>query len=208
MDGLVSIKKNEMAAGGIFFTGMTLPEFRAGDQVQAGSAIAQVVDPVEMNLVAHMGELDRSNLRAGQAVELKFSALPDQVFRGTVSNVAGMASQGFIFDSTAGGNFDVTVKIPNMDPRMRPGFTADLRFVGDTQRDALFVPRIAVFVKEGKHFVYVRSGNGYQQREVKVVRENESNSAISGIAQGTLVALRDPTAPVKAPGAGAAGGVI
>jgi len=205
MDGLVSIRKNMDAAGGIFFTGMTLPDYRPGDQVQPGSSIAQVVDPMEMNLVAHMGEMSRSNLKSGQAVEVRFYAMPGKEFRGTVSAMAGMASQGFFFDSTASGKFDVTVTIPDLDPRLRPGLTADLRFVGVPQKDVLFVPRIAVFVKEGKHIVYVRSGNGYQQKEVKVMHENESKSAITGIPQGALVALRDPTAPVKTPAAGSGG---
>jgi HlyD family secretion protein len=210
MDGLVSIRKNMMAAGGFFFTGMTLPEYRAGDEVQPGSNIAQIVDPMEMNLLAHIGEENRSNLRTDEAVEVRFSALPDKVFEGTVSSVAGAGSHAFIFDSTAGGNFDVTVKVPNLDPRLRPGLTADLRFEGESRKDVLFVPRIAVFVKEGKHIVYVRNGNGYQQREVKLTNENESRCAITGIAEGTLVALRDPTAPVRTPasGAGAAGGML
>jgi HlyD family secretion protein len=126
-----------------------------------------------------------------------------------VNNVAGMASQGSIFDSLGGGNFDVTITIPNLDPRLRPGLTAELRFVGETQKDMLFVPRIAVFVKDGRHIVYVRSENGYEQREVKLVSANESRSAITGVAQGTLVALRDPTAPVKTPTPGAgAGGIL
>jgi len=210
MDGLVSIRKNMDAAGGFFFTGMTLPDYRAGDQVQPGSSIAQVVDPTEMNLVAHMGETSRNNLKTGQTVEVRFYAMPDRVFRGTVSAMAGMAAQGFFFDSTGSGKFDVTVTIPNLDSRLRPGLTADLRFMGAAQKDALYVPRIAVFVKEGKHIVYVRSANGYQQKEVKVVSENESSSAITGIAQGALVALRDPTAPVKTPaaGTGGAGGIL
>jgi len=210
MDGLVSIRKNMFAAGGFFFTGMTLPEFRAGDQVQPGSSIAQIVDPMEMNLLAHLSEQSRSNLRSGEAVEVRFYAMPDKVFRGSVSRVAGMSPQGFFFDSTAGGTFDVTVTVPNLDPRLRPGLTAELRFQGDKKKDVLFVPRIAVFLKEGKHIVYVQTGNGYQQREVKVVNANESSAAITGVAAGTLVALRDPTAPLRTPatGAGASGGVL
>jgi HlyD family secretion protein len=209
MDGLVSIRKNMGAAGGFFFTGMTLPDYRAGDQVQPGSSIAQIVDPMEMNLVAHVPEQNRGNLHKGEAVDVRFYAMPDQVFRGTVDSVAGMSSQSFFFDSNAGGNFDVTVKIPTLDARLRPGLTSELRFLGDAQKDTLSVPRIAVFVKEGKHFVYVQSGSGYQQKEVKISSENESRAAVSGIAQGTLVSLRDPTAPLKAPAgaAGAAGGV-
>jgi len=189
---------------------MTLPEYRAGDQVQPGSSIAQIVDPMEMNVLAHLGETNRSNLRTGEPVEVRFYAVPDQVFHGTVMSIAGMASQAFIFDSNAGGNFDVTVTVPNLDPRLRPGLTADLRFEGDTKKDVLFVPRIAVFLKDGKHIVYVQSGNGYQQREVKVESANDSRAAITGLAEGALVALRDPTAPVRtsASGAGASGGIL
>jgi Cu(I)/Ag(I) efflux system membrane fusion protein len=136
--------------------------------------------------------------------------MPDKVFRGTVKSVAGMTSQSFVFDSTAGGTFDATVTVPNLDSHLRPGLTADLRFDGATQKDVLFVPRIAILVKEGKHIVYVQTGSGYRQHEVKVLNENESSSAIAGIAEGTLVALRDPAAPVRTPAsaAGASGGIL
>lgn len=210
MDGLVSIRKNMMASGGFFFTGMTLPDFRAGDQVQPGASIAQIVDPKEMNLLAHIGQQNRGNMRTGETVEVRFNAMPDKVYRGVVDNLSGAISGGSLFEGTAGGNFDVTVKVPNLDPRLRPGLTADLLFDGDTAKDVLFVPRIAVFLKEGKHIVYVKTGNGYQQREVTVVSANESGAAIAGVAEGAMVALRDPTAPVKSSSssAGASGGPL
>ena len=36
MDGLVALEKNEDASGGLFFSGMSLPEYREGDQVEPG----------------------------------------------------------------------------------------------------------------------------------------------------------------------------
>jgi hypothetical protein len=55
--------------------------------------------------------------------------------------------------------------------------------------------------------VYVRNGNRFDPREVKIQAENESRAAIEGIASGTEIALIDPTAPSKAanPGATAPG---
>src|SRR5579871_4173699 len=44
IDGLVALEKNERATNGFYF-GQALPEYREGDQVDAGSNIAQVVDP-------------------------------------------------------------------------------------------------------------------------------------------------------------------
>jgi multidrug efflux pump subunit AcrA (membrane-fusion protein) len=38
MDGLVALEKNERAAGGLFFGGMTLPEYRQGDKVDPGQS--------------------------------------------------------------------------------------------------------------------------------------------------------------------------
>jgi HlyD family secretion protein len=39
MDGLVSIQKNMNASGGFFFTGMSLPDYHEGDQVQPAARL-------------------------------------------------------------------------------------------------------------------------------------------------------------------------
>ena len=41
IDGLVAIQKNLDSTGGMFFDGMSLPDYHEGDQAQPGSAIAQ-----------------------------------------------------------------------------------------------------------------------------------------------------------------------
>jgi multidrug efflux pump subunit AcrA (membrane-fusion protein) len=208
MDGLVSIQKNFGAAGGIFFTGMSLPEYHPGDQAQPGSPVAQVVDPMEMNLVSHIGERDHSNVHLGQPVDITFYALPSKVFRGTVKDVGG-TSQRDIFETNTGGTFDVTIQLAGMDARLRPGLTARILFVGDTRKDVLYVPRLALFMKDGKRIAYVKQGGGYEQREVTIQSANESRAAVQGLEEGAVVALIDPTVPHKAASSqtvGAAGG--
>ena len=55
MDGLVAIEKNNDSSGGtIIRPVMSRPDYRAGDQVQPGSAIAQVIDPTQMDLTARL----------------------------------------------------------------------------------------------------------------------------------------------------------
>ena len=46
--------------------------------------------------------------------------------------------------------------------------------------DALHVPRQAVFDKNGKNHVFVKVGDRFEQREVKVVQRTESRVAIAG----------------------------
>jgi HlyD family secretion protein len=200
MDGLVSIQKNMNASGGFFFTGMSLPDFHPGDQVQPGSAIAQVVDPLGMDLISKVGEHDHSNIKSGQAVEVHFDALPGSVFQGTVKNVGGMSMRQF-FEANTGGGFDVSIQLANPDSRLRSGFTAQVIFLGDKQKNVLYIPRQAVFLKDGKPTVYSKKANGYEQHEVKILSETESRASIAGLEEGAQVALIDPTVPRKSTGA-------
>jgi len=207
MDGLVSIQKNMNASGGFFFTGMSLPDFHPGDQVQPGSAIAQVVDPLGMDLTSKVSEQNHSNIKAGQAVEVRFDALPGSVFQGRVKNVGGMSMRQF-FEANTGGGFDVSIQLANPDPRLRSGFTAQVVFHGDKQKNVLYIPRQAVFLKDGKPTVYSKKAGGYEQREVKILSETESRASIAGLEEGAQVALIDPTVPRKPTSADSATGNI
>jgi len=210
MDGLVSLDKNEGAAGGFFFSGMSLPEYREGDQVEAGRSVGQVIDPKGMELAAKVGELDRNNIKEGEAVDIRLDALPGDTFHGSVKTVGGNNTRRFWEDDTS-AKFEVTITIANNDTRLRPGLTAQIVIHGDPQKGVLYAPRQALFLKESKRVVYVRHGNSFDAREVKIQAENESRAAIEGIAAGTEIALIDPTAPRKsaaastpAPGGGGA----
>lgn len=205
MDGLVSIQKNMNASGGFFFTGMSLPDYHEGDQVQPGSSIVQVVDPQGLDLTAKIAEQDRANVQVGQAVEVVFDALPGHTFHGTVKSVGGMSVRQF-FSNNTNGNFEVSIQLADSDQRLRSGFTANLVFLGGDKKNVLYLPRQALFLKDGKRIVYVKKGNGYEQREVKIENQNESRAAIDGLEEGSAVALIDPTAPRKTNGTGSMSG--
>lgn len=207
MDGLVALEKNEGAAGGFFFSGMSLPEYREGDQVEPGRTVGQIIDPKGLELTATVGELERNNIKEGQTVDIRLDALPGKEYHGTVKTVAGNKSQRF-WDDDNRGSFEVSVTLASIDPQMRPGLTAHVFINGDAKRNVVYVPRTALFLKDNKRIVYVRHGSTFDAREVKIQAENESRAAIEGISAGTEIALVDPTAPRKtAPSAGAASGV-
>jgi HlyD family secretion protein len=196
MDGLVAVEKNDGAFGGFFFSGMSLPEYREGDQVEPGRTVGQVIDPKEMELVAKVGELERNSIKEGQAVDIELDALPGTTFHGTVKTVSSNNARRFWDDDTS-TKFEVSVKLASNDPRMRPGLTAHVFINGDPQKNVLYVPRQALYLKDNKRVIYVRNGSNFDTREVKIQAENESRAAIDGIAAGTEIALIDPTAPKK-----------
>ena len=176
---------------------MSLPDYREGDQVQPGSGIAEVIDSSEMEITAKINEHDRNNVKAEQSAEVEFDALPGHIFHGRVKNVGGMSMRQF-WDEGMGGKFGASIQLLSADSRLRPGLTAQVVILGDEKKNVLCVPRQALFLKEGKRVVYVRKGNDFEQREVKVQSEDESRAAIEGLNAGTEVALVDPTVPRKA----------
>ncbi len=205
VDGIVSLQKNMNAAGGIFFTGMALPEFRPGDQVQPGTAIAQVLDPNNVELVAHIKEVERVNIKQGEAVEVRFDALAGVVMEGTVKSVSGAPANQF-FDAVGDRKFDCTIQLKHADARLRPGLTAQVLIEASQLRNVLSVPRQAVFSRDGKWVAYVRSNGGYDIEAVKIVNQNESRAVVEGLKEGAQVAMMDPTIARKpVPGNGAAG---
>jgi biotin carboxyl carrier protein len=203
MDGLVALEKNEGASGGFFYSGMSLPEYHEGDQVEPGRTVGQVIDPKEMELAAKVGEIERNNIKEGQTADIQLDALPGTSFRGTVKTVGGNNTRRFWDDDTS-TKFEVSIKLATSDSRLRPGLTAKVLINGEPRKDVIYAPRQALFLKENKRIVYVRNGINFDQREVKIQAENESRAAIEGVSAGTEIALIDPTAPRKAASSSAA----
>ena len=205
MDGVLAIEKNVDSSGGMFWGGMSLPDYREGDEVRPGNAIARVIDPSDMEMVAKVDERERGNIRAGQAAEIQFDALPGQVFHGTVKTVAGMAMKNF-WEDQGSGSFEVTIHLPYSDSRLRAGLTTQVVILGDQKRNIIYIPRPAVFLKDGKRVAYVKTGGSFEAREVKIQAESESRVAVDGLKPGIEVALLDPAAAPKKQAEGATSG--
>lgn len=191
IDGLVVIQGNRDASGGFFFTGMTLPDYHVGDQVNPGSSIAEVIDVSHLEVYAQVGESDHSNLKAGQPVDIQVNALPGDRFTGKVETVGGATSHQFWDDNTQ-HKFDVTILLDKPDPRLRPGFAVQLSIRGDELSNAVSIPSEAVFDREGKKIVYCKQHGSFDAQQVKIRALSEGRAVLEGIRPGTVVALVNP----------------
>jgi HlyD family secretion protein len=195
LDGLVVLKENRDASGGFFFSGMSLPEYRAGDNVFPGRPVLDVFASGDMEVKVKVNEQERANVAVGQGAAVLADALPGRPFSARVAALAGLATRAAFFES--GGPlrlFDVTLRLDRPDARLRPGTSVRVVVTGSEVRDALVVPRQALFQKNGKPVVYVRAGERFEAREVKVTHRTESRIALEGLAERTEVALVNPEA--------------
>ncbi|HEY2548141.1 MAG TPA: efflux RND transporter periplasmic adaptor subunit [Candidatus Acidoferrum sp.] len=191
IDGLMVIHGNRDSTGGFFMDGMTLPDYHVGDQVNPGSSIAEVIDSSKLEISAQVGETDRTNLKTGQAVDIKVDALPGETFTGKVRTVGG-AIAGEFWDNDAKHKFDVAIQLDRADPRLRAGFEAHLSILGDHLARAVSLPAEAVFDHDGKKIVYCERGRGFEMQEVKVRALSEGRAILEGVPVGTVVALVNP----------------
>jgi hypothetical protein len=64
------------------------------------------------------------------------------------------------------------------------------------ERQALAVPRQAVFEKDGGQMVYLQNGAGFEERTVTLDVSSPGLVVIAtGLGEGDRIALRDPTRP-------------
>lgn len=206
LDGLIIVHPNENSTGGFFFTGMSVPDYQVGDQANPGSLIAEVIDISQLEVATQIGETERANLKSGLAAQVRVDALPGQSFSGKLGAIANATGGGF-WGNDSGKKFEVAVRLDQTDSRLRPGFSITLTIFGDRLPNAVWLPREAVFEKDGKSHVFVKRSSGFASRDVKVLSVSEGRVVVDGLPSGTVVALVNPetrtSAKAKSDGAAA-----
>jgi hypothetical protein len=85
-----------------------------------------------------------------------------------------------------------------LDVLLRPGLLADVEIIVEKMPDAVHVPNQAIFEKDGKPLVYLKTGDRFEERYVKPLKRSESFMVIAaGLSGGEVVALADPYATKK-----------
>lgn len=199
-DGLVAVKDNDITQAA--WTGMVVPEYRAGDTVFPGRPVAEVLHESGLELVAKVTEYDRAHLNAGQKADVAIHAVQGTTLPATIKAVAG-ASRREIWGWDTTRMFDVSFQVTGGAANLRPGLTTQIRVTGDPIKGARYLPRQALFQQDGKPVVFVRRGRSFEPREVKVSHRTETHIVVADLPVGTEVALRNPLAEEKKTGPGA-----
>jgi multidrug efflux pump subunit AcrA (membrane-fusion protein) len=195
-DGYVSVRGN--SSGNMLFFGMILPLFQVGDQVRPGMAVAEIPDLRNWEIDAKIGELDRGHISQGQKVSISIVAVPGRAFAGHVKEIGG--TTGAPWDR----HFQCRIALDDPSPELRPGMSSNIVITTEQMKSVLSLPAQALFESDGRQFVYVRNGASFTPKDVTLVRRNEMRVVVSGVNEGQLVALANPTDIQKKKSAGGA----
>ena len=189
-DGLVIAQDNYDAAGGIMIWGMPMPEYRQGDVVQPGRAVAEVFDPGSLHVIARIAEADGSNVSPGQRATVQLYPDWTRTLDATVVSVGSGRPRRFWEANTR--QLELVLRLTGEVRGLHPGWSGTVVIKGEPLRNVTHVPRQAVMDRDGRTVVHVRKGSGFVQTVVKIQRRTETAAVIEGVPAGEVVALRNP----------------
>lgn len=189
--GMVTLMHNGRA-GGLFSDNP--PEFKEGDRAWPGAPIAELPDLSTLRVTAHIDEIDRGRLTAGQSVSIRVDAVPDKELTGHVAEISTLAKLDFSSGWPPKKNFDLIVRLDQTDPRLRPGMSSTLRVAVERLPNSLIIPARAAFSKQGRTVAYVLHGSNFEERVIEVSRRSAEEVVVAkGLTNAERVALKDPT---------------
>lgn len=188
--GTISLLSN-MRAGGPM--SRSAPEFRRGDRVWFGAAIAELPDLSSVQMTCRLDEADRARVQRDTRVLVKVDALPDRELTAAIREIAMVAKPDFTTFPPI-RNFDAIIALNEGDPRLRTGMSASARIELNRLDDVIVVPTSAIFQVDGATVTYVVDGGRTTLRPVNLLRRGRDETAVgSGLREGERIALRDPT---------------
>ena len=157
------------------------------------NVVATLPDMSTMISKTYVNEIDVSKVKAGQKVDIVVDAFPEKTYTGLVTAVANIGEQLPNADAKV---FEVTIKVNESDPILRPSMTTGNKIVTKTIDNVTYVPLECV--QQGADsipFVYTKKGS----RQIVVLgEENENNVVVEqGIEEGAMIYLSTPENPEK-----------
>ncbi len=163
-----------------------------GNLLQPGDEVVRLGDFSRIKIVVQVSELDLSQIRLGQSVEVRFDALPGETFTGDVARISPAA------DPVA-RLLPVEVTLPNPDGRVGSGLLARVSFA-DAASQRVVVPTSALETggDDDVTTVFVVEGRGdaatVSARPVEVGdRANGNVEILSGLDVGESFVVRSST---------------
>ena len=150
---------------------------KVGSQISAWDlTVATLPDLSIMQSKTYVNEIDISKIKRGQPVRVGVDAFPEKSYTGQIIEVSNIGEQLKNADAKV---FEVTLRLNESDPILRPAMTSSNQIITATFKDVLYVPLEALFGDDSLSS-YVYRTNGTKQ----IVVPGEMNENFRIIEQG------------------------
>jgi len=162
----------------------------------SGTEVLTIANLNEMVINAHINQADVTRLKIGQQVEVQVEAVAGLKVTGNVERIAPQAT---IKNNIKG--FAARILLKDVDPRVRPGMTANVQIPVASADNVVAVPLAAVFTESNpetgqtERYLYVKADDGFERRPVQIgVSDYFYAEVQKGLSPNEVVALELPEA--------------
>ena len=151
-----------------------------GDDIQSGKSVLTVVDPSSIKVKVAIDEMDINKVKVGQKAQIKFDAISDKTFDGSVESIA--------LTGTSNNNvttYDVVVSVAN-PADIKIGMNANVNISVENKDDVLAVPTEALVDRNGTKYVMVEGASGSTNSSSNSQKNSYSGNGNSGRAGGRM----------------------
>ncbi|MFO1513840.1 MAG: efflux RND transporter periplasmic adaptor subunit [Verrucomicrobiota bacterium] len=160
----------------------------------SGTEVLTIANLTDMIINAHINQADVARLSPKQEVDVQVEAVAGLKMVGKVERIAPQAT---IKNNIKG--FAVRILLQNVDPRVRPGMTANIQIPVAAAEDVVAVPLAAIFTERNpgtqqtERYVYVAKHERFERRPVQIgVSDYFYAEVTKGLSSGEVVSLEQP----------------
>lgn len=154
----------------------------AGQRLQSGNEMGQVVELSQVYVDANCFEGDVARLHAGDHIEVTSTSIPTKKFRGRICYVGEQVNPQT-------RTIQVRSQIENPQGDLRPDTFVDVQVLLPARQNALVIPEKALLTLGNEEFVMVEDGpQHYRKQPVEVgVKANDQVEILKGLSVGQKV---------------------
>ena len=154
----------------------------------SGTEVMTIANLNAMVIFAHINQADVTRVTPQQEVDIEVDSVPGLKMKGVVERIAPQAT---VKNNLKG--FSARIALKKIDPRVRPGMTANVAIPVSSANNVLSIPLAAIFTERGERFSYVKKGNSAERRAIQIgLTDYNFAEVTSGLSAGEIVSLEQP----------------
>jgi multidrug resistance efflux pump len=170
------------------------PDIYEGAVIRDRQAIVRLPDLKNMQVKTTVHESKVNQIHAGLPARI---VIQGKEYTGRVIGIANQP-EATSFLSANVKEYGTKVAIDGNSTGLKPGMTAQVEILIAEIKDAITLPVTAVVEKSGLFYCYLKTKSGYEERELKLGRTNDTYiEVLDGVKEGDVV-IRNPRAVVPA----------
>lgn len=158
------------------------------DITDKSSEIMKITDETDFEIPVNINETYISKIEKNQKVDIVFTALPKETFRGTVEKIANEATQtsGLTGKETT---VKVTIKVDDdIKDKVRIGYSADCSIITSTDDNILVLPYEYIRSDDNGDYTFIVKNNCAKKVYIKTGKEyKEGTEIVSGLSENDII---------------------